>query len=424
MGGGETLELKFLGGAQEVGRSAILVKTQEARILLDYGVQLSEPEPLFPSHVAARDIDAVIISHAHLDHSGAAPLFMLNNGVKIYATPMTFKVADLLLRDFLKLAGYYLPYETLEVEEMVRKGIDVSYGETVKIKDAEISFIDAGHIPGSFQVLINADKTLLYTGDFTTIKTRLQKGAELGPKDVDGVIIESTYALEDHPERKNLEKEFVTRVREVIDNGGRVLVPAFSVARSQEIMCVLEAYNFREPVYIDGMSIKVLDIYLEMSEYIDGRQLLYQASKHVNRVTSSKKRGQALSEASVIISPAGMLKGGPAVIYAGELAEDEKSAIFLVSFQLPDTPGARLLNEKRLIHGQLDIKVKAQVEQFKFSSHAGRTQLHQFLKRFDPGVKVFAIHGEPQATSDLVGFCRNELGVEAVAPIREEEYVI
>lgn len=349
---------------------------------------------------------------------------MLNDGVKMYATPMTFKVGDLLLRDFLKLAGYYLPYEALEVEEIVRKGVNVGYGETVRIKDAEISFIDAGHIPGSFQVLINADKTLLYTGDFTTIKTRLLKGAELGPRDIDAVIIESTYALEDHPERKNLEREFVTRVREIIDNGGRVLVPAFSVARSQEIMCVLEAYNFREPVYLDGMSIRILDLYLEMDEYIDGKQLLYQASKHVNRVTSRKKRRQALSEPSVIISPAGMLKGGPAVTYAGELAEDEKSAIFLVSFQLPDTPGARLLNEKRIVHGQIDINVKAQVEQFKFSSHAGRTQLHQFLKRYSPDVKVFAIHGEPKASADLIEFCRNEYGQEAFSPTRDEEYAI
>lgn len=385
---------------------------------------MSEPEPLFPSHVATKDVDAVVISHAHLDHSGAAPLFMLNNGVKTYATSMTFRVADILLRDFLKLAGYYLPYEALEVEEMIRKGVNIGYGETIRVKDAEISFIDAGHIPGSTQVLINADKTLLYTGDFTTIKTRLLRGADLGPKDVDVVIIESTYALEDHPERKNLEREFVTRVREVVDNGGRVLVPAFSVARSQEVMCILEAYNFREPVFLDGMSIKVLDIYLEMGDYIDGKQLLYQASKHVNRVTSSKKRRQALSEPSVIISPAGMLKGGPAVIYAGEIAEDERSAIFLVSFQIPDTPGARLLNEKRLVHAQLDIKVKALVEQFKFSSHAGRTQLHQFLKRYDPHVKVFAIHGEPRASTDLVEFCKNELNQQAIAPAKDEEYTL
>ncbi|MEN2975109.1 MAG: MBL fold metallo-hydrolase [Candidatus Caldarchaeales archaeon] len=418
------MEIKFLGGAQEVGRSAILVKTREARILLDYGVQVSDPEPSFPSHVAAKDLDAVILTHAHLDHIGAAPLFMLNNGTKIFATPMTFKIADILLRDFLKLAGYYLPYEILEVREMIRKGIEVSYGDTVKIKDAEITFMDAGHIPGSMQVLINADKTLLYTGDFTTIKTRLLSGADLTLKDLDAVIVESTYALEDHPERKNLEREFVARVREVVENGGRVLIPAFSVSRSQEIMCVLEAYNFRYPVYLDGMAIKILDIYLEMDEYIDGRQLLYQAARHINRVTSGRKRKQALSEPSAIISPAGMLKGGPAIIYSEELAEDEKSAIFLVSFQLPNTPGATLLNERRLVHGEIDIKVKAQVGQYKFSSHAGRTQLHEFLKRLGPDVKIFTVHGEPAASNALVDFCKSSLGQEAISPIREEIYTI
>lgn len=391
--------------------------------MLDYGVQLSEPEPVFPGHIAARDLDAVILTHAHLDHMGAAPLFMLDGETSIYASPMTFRVADILLRDFLKLAGYYLPYEVLEVQELIRRGIEVGYGETIRVKDAEISFLDAGHIPGSMQVLINADKTLLYTGDFTTIKSRLLRGAEPGPKDVDAVIIESTYALEDHPERRELERRFVERVREVVDGGGIVLVPAFSVARAQEIMCVLEAYGFSDPVSLDGMAVRVLDLYLEMSEYIDGRQLLYQAAKHIHRITDRRKRKRALNKPGVIISPAGMLKGGPAVFYAGALAEDERSAIFLVSFQLPGTPGARLLEEKRLLHGDVDVKVKAQVEQFKFSSHAGRKQLHEHLKRFDAGTKTFMVHGEPEACEDLARYSR-ELGHEAIISEKGETYEV
>ncbi|MEM0079402.1 MAG: MBL fold metallo-hydrolase [Nitrososphaerota archaeon] len=392
--------------------------------MLDYGVKPEEPEPLFPSHIAPRDVDAVILTHPHLDHIGATPIFMLSNNLDVYATEMAYRVGDILLRDFIKLSGYYLPYEVLEVKELLKKGKRVAYGETVRIKDVEITFIDAGHIPGSAQILVNGDKTLLYTGDFSTIKTRLLRGAEPGPRDVDVVVIESTYALEDHPERRSLEREFVSRVRETVENGGRVLVPAFSVARAQEIMCVLEAYNFREPVYIDGMAIKVLDIYLEMEEYVHGKQLLYQAAKHVTKVTSRKKRTQALSTPSVIISPAGMLKGGPAVVYARELAEDERSAIFLVSFQLPDTPGAILLNEKRLVANGLDMKVKAQVDQFRFSSHSGRTQLHEYLKRFNAGTKVFTIHGEPASTEELARYCRSELNLDAVNPVRDEIYIV
>jgi len=413
----------FLGSAREVGRAAVLVKTREAKILLDYGVQLAEPEPLFPGHVAARDLDAVILTHAHLDHTGAAPLFMLDGDARVYASEMTFQIADLLLRDFLKLSGYYLPFEVLEVQELVRRGVRIDYGDTVRVKDAEITFLDAGHIPGSMQVLINADKTLLYTGDYSTIKTRLLRGAELGPKDVDVVVTESTYALEDHPERRKLEKEFVSSIREVVDMGGVALVPAFAVSRAQEIMCILEAHGFKESVAVDGMAVKVLDIFLENSKYVDGYQLLYSASKHATRITDRRKRKRAVRHPGVIISPAGMLKGGPAVFYLERIAEDERAAVFLVSFQIPGTPGALLLQEKRFVHGGLDVKVRARVEQFRFSAHAGRTELREYLKRLDPGRKVFVIHGESDACDDLANYAR-EIGHDALVPERGQNYEV
>ena len=401
----------------EVGRAAILVETREARILLDYGVKLSEPEPLFPAHVATKDLDAVIITHAHLDHSGAAPLFMLNGDVKVYATDMTFKLCDILLRDFLKLSGYYIPYEVLEVEELLRRGIRVGYGETVRVKDAEITFLNAGHIP------INADKTVLYTGDYSLKKTRLLRGLEPAPRDVDAVITESTYALVEHPERRELERRFVSSVREVVESGGRVLVPAFAVSRSQEIMCVLEAYGFREFTALDGMAIRVLDLFLENPEYIDGYQLLYSASKHITRITDRRKRKRAAERPGVIISPAGMLKGGPAVFYAEKIAEDPYSAIFLVSFQIPGTPGARLLEEGKLIHGGVDVRVKARVEQFLFSAHSGRSELREYLRRFNPEAKIFVIHGEPDSCEDLAKYAR-ETGYEAILPEKGRVYEI
>ena len=418
------MKLSFLGAIGEVGRAAILVETREARILLDYGVKPAEPEPLFPGHVSPKDIDALIITHAHLDHSGAAPLLMLNGGVKVYATDMTFKLCDILLRDFLKLSGYYIPYEVLEVEELIRRGIRVDYGETIRIKDAEITFLDAGHIPGSLQVLINADKTLLYTGDYSIIKTRLLSGAKKIPQDVDVMITESTYALTEHPRRFDLEKEFINSVKEVIDLGGRVLVPAFAVARAQEMMCVLEAYGLRRNISLDGMAVKVLDLFLENQEYIDGYQLLYSASKHVTRIDDRRKRKRAAERPGVIISPAGMLKGGPAVYYVERIIDDPYSAIYLVSFQIPGTPGAKLLEEGRITIRGEEVQVRSRVKQFLFSAHSGRKELRSVLRRMNPDVKVFVIHGEPEACQDLAEYARNELRLDARVPEKGVEYEI
>ena len=418
------MKLSFLGAIGEVGRAAILVETREARILLDYGVKPSEPEPLFPGHVSPRDLDAVVITHAHLDHSGAAPLLMLNGGVKVYATDMTFKLCDLLLRDFLKLSGYYVPYEVLEVEELIRRGIRVEYGETIRVKDAEITFLDAGHIPGSLQVLINADKTLLYTGDYSIVKTRLLSGARDIPRDADVVVTESTYALTEHPRRQELEKEFVKSVKEVMDLGGRVLVPAFAVARSQEMMCVLEAHGIRKNISLDGMAVKVLDLFLENREYINGYQLLYSAAKHVSRVNDRRKRKRAAERPGVIITPAGMLKGGPAAFYVERIFDDPYSAIFLVSFQIPGTPGARLLEEGKLTIRGEDVQVRSRVRQFLFSAHSGRSELREVLKRMRSDAKIFVIHGEPEACRDLADYAKNELGLDARVPEKAVEYEV
>ncbi|MDW8021564.1 MAG: MBL fold metallo-hydrolase [Nitrososphaerota archaeon] len=421
----ETLKVSFLGAVEEVGRAAVLVETREARILLDYGVKPSEPEPLFPGHVSAKDLDAVIITHAHLDHSGAAPLFMLNGRVKVYATEMTFKLCDILLRDFIKLSGYYIPYEVLEVEELIRRGVRIEYGETIKVKDAEITFLDAGHIPGSIQVLINADKTILYTGDFSTTRTRLLHGSKFNPDGVDAVVMESTYATTEHPKREELEKQFINNVKEVVELGGRALVPAFAVARSQEMMCVLEAYGLRESIFIDGMAVKVLDLFLEDKRYVDGYQLLYSAAKHVHRVNDRRKRKQAVERSGVIISPAGMLKGGPATFYVEKIFDDPYSAIYLVSFQIPGTPGAKLLEERKiLIRGEDEVEVKARVEQFLFSAHAGRKELREYLKKLNPGSKVFTIHGEPEACRDLANYAKEELDLDAIVPEKSVKHEI
>ncbi|MDJ0269174.1 MAG: MBL fold metallo-hydrolase [Aigarchaeota archaeon] len=417
------MEITFLGGAREVGRSAVLVRYKNTQVLLDYGVMLND-HPEFPMHVEPRKIDAILLTHSHLDHSGSIPMLYISHTPRIYATRMTRETAELLLQDFIKLSGYYLPFERVEMESMLRLCREVYYREPFKVRDLEIEFIDAGHIPGSAQILIKGDKTLVYTGDFTTIRSKMLDGADTQVGDADGVIIESTYALEDHPEREELERSFVEACKEVVENGGRVLVPAFSVGRAQEIMCVLHARGFKHPIWLDGMARRTLDHYLEDRRFVDNYDLLNKAGRRVRRVIGRRGREAALSEPGVIISPAGMLKGGPALHYAAKLADDPRSAIFLVSFQIPGTPGATLLEEKILVADGEERKVKCRVEQFRFSGHAGRSQLHNYLRSVETAAKIYAIHGEEQACTALAEWSINELGAEAHAPQKGQTYTI
>ena len=415
------MEITFLGGAREVGRSAILVSYKNTNILLDYGVMLND-HPEFPAHVEPKKIDAIILTHAHLDHSGTIPMLYITYSPKLYATKMTKDTMELLLYDFIKLSGYYLPFEAAEVEHALRRCKEVYYREPFTVKDLEIEFIDAGHIPGSAQILIKGDKTLAYTGDFTTIRSRMLDGADTNIGDVDGVIIESTYALEDHPERSELEKNFVNACREVVENGGKVLVPAFSVGRAQEIICILHAHKFKQPIWLDGMARRALERYLEDGRFVDNYDLLRSAGKRVRMVNKRRDRKTALSEPGVIVAPAGMLKGGPALHYASKIIEDPSSAIFLVSFQLPGTPGAQLLDNKTItIDGELK-EARCRVEQFRFSGHAGRSQLHEYLRRIETNAKIYTIHGEEQACMELANWARRELSLDTEAPVNTGKY--
>jgi putative mRNA 3-end processing factor len=190
------------------------------------------------------------------------------------------------------------------------------------------------------------------------------------------------------------------------------------------MMCVLEAYGVKESISLDGMAVKVLDLFLKAKEFVQGYQLLCSASKHVISVNDRKKRKKAAEGRGVIISPAGMLKGGPAAYYLEKVFDDPYSGIFLVSFQVPGTPGARLLKEGKITVKGEDVEVKARVRQFLFSAHSGRGELRSYLKGLNPGTKIFTIHGEPDACRDLAEYARNELSLDAVAPEKHHKYEI
>jgi len=419
-----SVKIGFLGGTREIGRIAVSVKTERAQVILDYGV-LFNTRPGFPMHIPPRDVDAIILTHAHLDHSGSVPIFHIHGSKPIYATPPTFDLIQVLISDFIKLSGYYLPYEYLDLRSTLQNSVQVGYGKEQTVGDIHFRLLDAGHIPGSAQVLLEAGgKRILFTGDFNTADTRLLHAASREYGGLDAVVMESTYADEDHPERTGLEKDFVGRLNDVVESGGCALVPAFSLGRSQEIACILAAHHFEHPVTMDGMALKINRILMNHTAYLRDPRAFRDAVHALTWVEGRRDRRAAIQRPGVIVSPAGMLKGGPAAFYVQEVGKRSENAVFLVSYQVPGTPGHELLEKGRcLIDGKMQ-KVKAQVAHFDFSSHCGVTQLHEAARGLEGKPRVYVVHGAEGNCERLARWVREETGLDARAPEAGDSYTV
>jgi len=418
------VEIKFLGGAKEVGRAAVAVKTSKTQIILDYGVMLNHA-PGFPMHIPPKEVDAIIATHSHLDHSGAIPIFHISERKPVYGIELNFDLTTLLIKDFIHLSGYYLPFEYIELNSMIRSYISVNYREEVKVGDIRFQLLNSGHLPGGASVLIEAEgKRLLYTSDFNTIETRLLPRADQNYGELDAVIIESTYANEDHTERKFLEEKFVNDVNEVVESGGTVLVPAFSVGRAQEIACILAAHHFEHPAVIDGMAREASRILMSHLEFLKDPNLFMDAMHMVSWVEDWRERKRAAKRPGVIIAPAGMLKGGPASYYVQLVGKKSKNAIFLVGYQIPGTPGRELLETGKCVIDGKVRKIKAKVGFFDFSSHCGAKELKETIKMLKGDPIVFTIHGAEGNCQKFAKWIKGEVGLEAKAPDSGEKFVI
>jgi putative mRNA 3-end processing factor len=418
------LQLGFLGGAREVGRIGIAVKSKKTQVLLDYGVMLDR-EPGFPMHVPPKEVDGLILTHSHLDHSGALPIFYIQGKMPLYTNKLNLELTQLLIKDFIHLSGYYLPFEYLELKTMMQSNKHLDFSVEEKVGDMRFQLLNAGHTPGSTQVLLEAKgKKLLYTGDFNTTNSQLLTGATMDYEDLDAVIIESTYANEDHTDRLELEKRFVDSVTEVVEKGGTVLVPAFGVGRSQEMACILAAYHFEYPVVLDGMAREASRIIMNYKEFLRDPKLFMNAMHSVDWIEGWRDRRKALKSPGVIISTAGMLKGGPAAFYVSKLGKKANNAIFLVSYQIPGTPGKELLDKGVCTIDGKVRKVKARYEHFDFSSHCGASQLKDALRKVGGKPKVFVVHGEESNCEMFAKWAESELGLDAVAPKTGETFEV
>ncbi len=405
--------LKILGGGQEVGRAAYLVIDKNKYFLLDYGVNFDEEDhPQFPLHVRPIDLSGIAITHAHLDHIGAAPLLYITAKPPLYITKPTLDIGKLLINDFLKLNAYYVDYDIGEFETMATKAKFMEYGVEEEAGEYTLLFTDAGHILGSSMIYLETPSghRILYTGDVNTIQTWTLNRAQLWPIKIDTLIIESTYGSTKHPPRHMSEKRLIDAIEEVIDSGGTVLIPAFSVGRTQEVMCLVQAELPHVNIYVDGMSRDITNIYLKYKNFLRDPAMFQKAVENTFFIRGWSDRRKAWKTPSVIISSAGMLKGGPSVYYLKKISDNPKNAVFLVSYQAPNSPGHILLEKGKL--EELGIEeMRARLEWFDLSSHAGKDGLLSIMLRYKHVLKnIVIIHGEPESTIKLANMAKEALG--------------
>ena len=407
--------IKILGGGKEVGRAAIEISTNSESIILDYGVNFdANDNPNLPLQETPSKIKGFIVSHSHLDHVGALPLYQISGNYPVYGTRITKLITEIMLKDFLKLTGAKVPFEWTEVKKVMDNFRTVNYHEEFEVSSFKIELGDAGHIPGSAIIKVKTDKgNIVYTGDTNAINTHLVKPAEIEfLKDANVLVIESTYGRFNHPDRKVVEEEFYEAVKEVVEDNGTVLVPAFSLSRSQEILSVLASKNFDYPVYYDGMVKEITEIMIQNPEFINDYESLKKAYNYYKYVNGWNDRNKIVKNGGVIVSSAGMLKGGPAVYYFKKLAYNPKNAVFLVSYQAENTPGRRLLETGKF--DEYSPMLKARFQIFDFSSHAGKNQLKEMIKSAKNLEKVILVHGSPDNSSVLAEEVKSELGVEVI----------
>jgi len=393
--------VEVLGGGGEVGRMAILVRGSRNTVLLDYGVNFDEEgRPIFPLHVRPRDLTAVVLSHAHLDHCGALPGLYVSSSPPLYTTPLTAELAELMFRDAVKLSGYYLPYEEEEIRNALRQAKPVNFNEAVELNGDSLMFLNAGHVPGSVMTLMSIDGyRILFTGDFNLAPSNLLDGADLYnvPRDIDLVIMEATYAGGTHPPREKLEEEFIKAVKETLDEGGSVLIPSFTIGRTQELLLTLIKHDVTEvPIYVDGLARVANRVISKYPQFLRDPNLYAKAMTYSTEIMGNYFRRNALRDQAVIITPAGMLKGGAAVYYLKRLGGDRRNAVILPSYQAPDSPGYELLTKGVVRVDNEEIRVNAKVYWFDFSAHSGLEELVNFIRYFSEGTNILIVHSSPR----------------------------
>lgn len=405
------MRFRFLGGAGEIGRLGIVIEERGRRMLVDYGLAPDTP-PGFP--LQAPEIDAMLLTHAHLDHSGMVPELSLRGSPPVWTSEITRRVANILHHDSLKIArieGYPEPFPEVAIEqtEAMWRLIDPVDPFTVGDEGDGVTVTPhlAGHIPGAYQFLIEGDKRLVVTGDLFTDATRLVPAAKPVPADV--LFIETTYAGREHPDRDAEERRLAEAVDETIARGGTALVPAFATGRTQEVLLALSAHTDHE-IWLDGMGSRVLDIFLDNPAFLADPSALREVKRRVRRVRTQRHRVQAIRSGGVIVTTSGMLEGGPVLYYLSKVRRDPDSSVLLTGYQVEGTNGRRLLDERKVHDRGVDLDVHCRIDKFDLSTHLGHSAIVDYVAESGcDDVVLYHGYGREKLVDDLSAHARVHL---------------
>jgi len=447
----EWVRLTFLGGGRQVGRSCLLLQTPNSKVLVDCGVDVaSQGRNKFPyfdvPEFDIRELDAIIISHAHLDHVGLLPyLYKMGYRGPTYMTHPTMDLAALTSLDFIGVAYKQATtplFSSKDVKEMVKHTICLNFNEVNDIApDIRITLYNSGHALGSAMVHFNIGNGLhnfLYTADYKYARTRLLDQAITSFPRIESVLTEATYGAKTDilPPRLESEEKLLSIIKETIDRGGKVLIPELGLGRAQETMLILDdaiksGKLKKIPVYIDGMIWDINAVHTAYPDFLSNkvRSSIFQdknpfASDTFLRVGSSQERKKVVEGGPcVVLATSGMLVGGASVEYLREFAGNEKNSIIFVCYQGVGSLGRQVqegLKETKMIvdgHEETAI-INLEVHTITgFSAHAGRNEIMSFFNNMRPKPKRIMInHGEISKCLDLASALYRLNRVETSVP--------
>jgi len=450
------MNLNFLGACREVGRSAIFVETSDTGIMLDCGINLGGEEkeeryPYIPDEVMEK-LDTVVISHAHLDHSGYLPhLYARGWRGNVYTTKPTRDLMQLLLADYLNIAkeNDRAEFTMQDLNNLMRDIEYIDYGKKTQLPNSNttnITLHKAGHILGAALTRLEdekEDKSLLYTGDFSYRPTNILEQSETDIEPFDALITESTYGgkKDNLPGLKKKSQQLAKQVKKTVQKGGKVIIPSFGVGRAQELMITMDNYmqsGFipNTQAYIDGMIKKANSIHrqnvIHMKEEIPKRILMAQENpfdpEYFNP-PKTKDRSDVTdnNEPGIILTTSGMLTGGPVIQYLKKLGHDPNNKIILVGYQVEGTPGRALQEGANTIelpkrNGEKEeIEINAKVKTLHFSAHSDREEILEYISNLPRPEKVYLVHGEEKKVKNM-GRELEKRDYETYIPKQKQEY--